>query len=366
MNRVLLFCIMNDPINVGLLGFGMAGRIFHASTISCVPGLRLSKIRETKEPNLAIIKQRYKDVAIVDTTEAILDDDTIDLVVIATPNLTHYGLAKQALRAGKHVVVDKPFTVTTGEADEIIELARTGNRLLSVYHNRRWDSDFRTVQKVIQSGLLGKLAECEIHYDRFRNSLRPDTWKEDGALGTGVLYDLGSHLIDQAQVLFGLPRGITADLRTQRQDTRIIDNFEIILDYGHLKVTLKGGMLVKEPLPRYILLGNDGSFVKYGLDVQEEALNAGHSPDKDPNWGQEPAHMWGVLNTGYGGLEFRGKVQSESGDYVNYYRNIHNALRGKEELNVKPEEARNTIRIIELAMQSHAAKRTLPFDQLPG
>jgi predicted dehydrogenase len=355
------FAFMNDPINVGLLGFGMAGRIFHASTISCIPGLRLSKVRETKEPNKEIIRQRYPETAIVDTTEAILNDEDIDLVVIATPNLTHFSLVKQALLAGKHVVVDKPFTVTSGEAVELIELAKAKNKLLSVYHNRRWDSDFQTVQKVIQSGLLGKLAECEIHYDRFRNSLRPDTWKEDGALGTGVLYDLGSHLVDQAQVLFGLPARITADLRTQRQDTRIIDNFEIILDYGHLKVTLKGGMLVKEPLPRYILLGNDGSFVKYGLDVQEEALNTGHRPDRELNWGEEPEHMWGTLNTAFNGVEFRGKVKSENGNYVNYYRNINNALRGTEELNVKPEEAKNTIRIIELAMQSHDEKRTLPF-----
>ncbi|HVG15082.1 MAG TPA: Gfo/Idh/MocA family oxidoreductase, partial [Chitinophagaceae bacterium] len=135
----------------------------------------------------------------------------------------------------------------------------------------------------------------------------------------------------------------------------------IILDYGHLKVTLKGGMLVKEPLPRYILLGNDGSFVKYGLDVQEEALNTGHRPDRELNWGEEPEHMWGTLNTAFNGVEFRGKVKSENGNYVNYYRNINNALRGTEELNVKPEEAKNTIRIIELAMQSHDEKRTLPF-----
>ena len=205
---------MNEKINVGLLGFGMAGRIFHASTISCVKGLHLSKIRETKEANRLIIKQRYPGAVVVNTTEEILEDENIDLVVIATPNLTHFNLTKQALLAGKHVVVDKPFTVTSQEAEELIHLANAQNKLLSVYHNRRWDSDFQTVQKVIQSALLGKLAECEIHYDRFRNSLRPDTWKEDGVLGTGVLYDLGSHLIDQAQVLFGLPLMVTADLRT--------------------------------------------------------------------------------------------------------------------------------------------------------
>jgi predicted dehydrogenase len=203
------------------------------------------------------------------------------------------------------------------------------------------------------------MAEYEAHYDRFRNSLRPDTWKEDGVLGTGILYDLGTHLIDQAQVLFGLPKAVTAQLRAQRKETRIIDNFEMILDYGHLKVTLKAGMLVKEPIPRYILLGNNGSYVKYGIDVQEEALLAGNPPDKTANWGMEPEEIWGIINTDVNGVEFRGKVKSEAGDYRGFYQNIYKTLIGEEELAVKPEQARNTIRIVELAMQSNEEKRTI-------
>ncbi|MEI6945818.1 oxidoreductase [Paraflavisolibacter sp. H34] len=352
---------MNKLVNVGLVGFGMAGRIFHAPTISCVPGLRLKKIRQTNAANLPLINSRYPGTEVVPAATDIFSDADIELVVIGSPNATHYSLAKEALLAGKHVVVDKPFTVTVAEAEELAALARSRNLLLSVYQNRRWDSDFLTVQKVLQSGLLGRLAECEIHYDRFRNTLRPNTWKEAGDQGTGLLYDLGSHLIDQALTLFGLPEAVSADLRTQRPETKIIDNFELVLDYGNLKVTLKSGFLVKEPLPKYILLGEQGSFVKYGLDVQEEALNGGLSPATTPNWGQEPESTWGTLHTEYNGVEFRGKVKSEAGNYVAYYENILRALQGSEELRVKAEDGVNVIRIIERAFQSQAEKRWVRF-----
>ena len=348
-------------INVGLIGFGMAGRIFHAPTISCVRGLNLSKIRETKAPNISLIKQRYPNTTIVNDSKEILNDPSIDLVIVATPNITHFDVGRQALEAGKNVVIDKPITVTSKETDELIALAKKQGKLLTAYQNRRWDSDFLTVKKVVASGLLGRLVEYESHYDRFRNSLRPDTWKEDGVLGTGLVYDLGSHLIDQALTLFGLPKSVTAFLRTQREHTKIVDNFEIILDYENIKATLKGGMLIKEALPRYILLGNNGSFVKYGLDVQEESLNAGLLPNKMSNWGEEPENIWGTINTEVNGVEFRGKVKSERGNYVGFYKNVYKAIIGEEELIVTPEQARNIIRIIELAMQSNEDKRTIPY-----
>lgn len=349
-------------INVGLIGFGMAGRLFHGPTINSTKGLNLYKIRETKAPNIEIISERYPEAIIVNDTNEILNDPKVDLVIVATPNVTHYDVATQALNADKHVVVDKPFTVTSAEASVLITLAKTKNKLLTVYQNRRWDSDFQTIKKVIVSGMLGNLVEYEAHYDRFRNTIRPDTWKEDGVLGTGLVYDLGSHLIDQALVLFGLPKTVTADLRTQRQNARIIDNFEIVLDYGALKVTLKGGMLIKEALPHFILLGNNGSFIKYGMDVQEEALIAGNAPNKSLTWGEEPESLWGTMNTECNGIEFRGKVKSEKGNYTGYYENVYKAIIGEEELTVKPEQAKNTIRVIELAMQSNKEKRTLDFN----
>lgn len=349
-------------INVGLIGFGMAGRLFHGPTISETEGLRLYKIRETKAQNISVIKERYPDSIVVDNTAEILDDALIDLVIVATPNTTHHDVATQVLLANKNLVVDKPFTVTSEEATKLIELAKSKNKIITVYQNRRWDSDFLTVKKVIDSNLLGNLVEYEAHYDRFRNTIRPDTWKEDGAPGTGLLYDLGSHLIDQALVLFGLPRTVFGDLRTQRKNATIIDNFEMILDYGNLKVTLKGGMLIKEGLPHFTLLGNNGAFIKYGMDVQEEALLAGFTPSKTINWGEEPENLWGTINTEFNGVEFRGKVKSERGNYVVFYENVCKALNGEEELAVKPEQARNTIKVIELAMLSNKEKRTVDFE----
>lgn len=348
-------------INVGLIGFGMAGQLFHGPTVTSTKGLNLFKVRETKAPNISIIKERYPETIIVNDTNEILIDPSIDLVVVATPNVTHHEVAKQALMADKHVIVDKPFTVTSAQATELIDFAKTKNKLLTVYQNRRWDSDFQTVKKVINSNLLGNVVEYEAHYDRFRNTIRPDTWKEDGELGTGLLYDLGSHLIDQALVLFDLPKTVMADLRTQRNNATIIDNFEMILDYGKLKVTLKGGMLIKEQLPHFIILGNNGAFVKYGMDVQEEALLAGNAPNKTANWGEEPESLWGTMNTEFNGIEFRGKVKSEAGNYVGFYENVYSAMVGEAELEVKPEQARNVIRVIELAMQSHKEKCRIEF-----
>lgn len=209
--------------------------------------------------------------------------------------------------------------------------------------------------------MLGELAEFESHYDRFRNYLRPNAWREEDIPGAGIFYDLGAHLIDQAVQLFGLPSAITADLRMQRKDAKAIDNFELVMNYDHLKVTLKGGMLIKEPLPRFIILGEQGSFVKYGTDVQEEALKAGGVPNKTSNWGMEPESSWGRINTEYKGMHLISKVETERGNYVNFYQNVYDAIMGKAALMVKPEESRNTIRIIELAMQSNLEKRTLNY-----
>jgi predicted dehydrogenase len=349
-------------INVGLIGFGVAGRVFHAPMITSIPGLNLKKIRETKAENIQIANLRYPYAEIVSNSEFILNDDSIDLVVIATPNTSHFSLAEEALKAGKHVIVDKPFTVTTAEADSLIEFAKSKNKVLSVYHNRRFDSTSKTIRKVISSGMLGQLREYEVHYDRFRNYFRPGAWREEDVPGSGIFYDLGAHLIDDALDLFGLPEEITADLRIQRPGGKTIDNFEVILHYPLLKVTLKGGMLVREPGPAVSLCGLNGSFIKYGMDVQEEALRAGKIPNAEPDWGREPESLWGTINTEYQGLHFRGTIESEPGDYRDFYANVYKALIGQKELIVKPEQARNTIRIIELAIRSNAEKRTVRYE----
>ncbi len=352
---------MEKTIRVGLIGFGAGGQIFHAPILTTVKGLELVEIRATKPEQVNVAKAKYPDAVIVPTSEEIFNDENIDLVVITTPNTSHYSLAMQALQAGKHVVVDKPFTINTKEADELIAVAASKNLVLSVYHDRRFDSDFHTLQKIINNNFLGDIVELESRYDRFRNYLKLNAWREEDAPGTGILYDLGSHLIDQVQILFGLPVAVTADLRIQRKGGKAVDNFEVILHYPGIKASIKGGMLVREPLPRFILLGNNGSFVKYGLDVQEAALKAGFNSLTKANWGVEPPDIWGTINTEMNGQHFVGKIESEKGDYAAYYLNVYHAILGKEDLMVTALQARNTVRIIELAMQSEKEKRTIDF-----
>jgi predicted dehydrogenase len=352
---------MDKIIRVGLIGFGAGGQTFHAPFLTTIKGLQLTKIRAVKPEQVAVAKAKYPQADIVKTSEEIFDDATVDLVVITTPNTSHYSLAMQALQAGKHVVVDKPFTINTKDTDELMALAGKQKLMLSVYQSRRFDSDFYTIQKIIKNDLLGGLVEMESRYDRFRNFLKPNAWREEDLPGSGILYDLGSHLIDQAQALFGIPDAVSAFLNIQRKGGKTDDNFEVILHYAGIKVSLKAGMLVREPLPRFMLFGNNGSYVKYGLDVQEEALKAGFTPQTKSNWGIEPPGIWGTLNTEINGQHFVGKIESEKGDYGTFYRNIYNTITGKEDLVVTALQARNNIRIIELAIQSQQEKRTIDY-----
>jgi predicted dehydrogenase len=348
---------MKNEISVGLIGYGMAARVFHAPIIESVPGLRLKKVVERHADDS---RKRYPWVEVVRDHNILLRDDEVDLVVIATPNASHFDLARQSLLAGKHVVVEKPFATASGDAHQLITLAGSRDRIMSVHQNRRWDGDFQTVRRVLDGKLLGRLVEYEAHYDRFRNFPREGAWKEGEGPGSGILFDLGSHLIDQAQVLFGLPQMITADIRVQRDFARTADYFELILHYDNLKAILRAGMLVREPGPRFILHGTEGSFVKYGIDPQEEALKQGLTPST-PNWGEDHKDHWGTLNTQINGLHIQGRVETIAGNYQAFYRNIVDAINGRADLVVKPEEAMNTIRIIELAIQSHSERRTVHF-----
>jgi len=347
-------------IQVGLIGYGIAGQVFHAPMINAVSDLKLTKVVERHSERS---RDRYPWVEVVKDAEALFSDAAIDLVVIATPNTSHFELAQQALSAGKHVVIDKPFTTTSNQAQQLINLAQQHNRILSVHHNRRWDGDFQTVKQLLEQGYLGRLVEYEAHYDRFRNTLKPGAWRETSNLGSGLLFDLGSHLIDQAQVLFGLPQTITADIRSQRDGARADDYFEIGLDYAGLKVILRAGMLVRELGPHFILHGTEGSFVKYGMDTQEAALRQGLTPSDQPNWGAEPQTQWGTLNTQIGGLHFYGQLETLHGCYQAFYQNVAQAIDQGVALEVQPEQARNTIRIIELALESHREKRTVDYSE---
>jgi len=352
---------MNKIINVGLVGYGMAGKVFHAPIITNTIGLNLYKVYTTNEVAIKSLKESYPNVLVSPNIDELLKDPNIELIVIAVPNSFHYELAKKALENNKHVVVEKPFTVTTEEADKLIDLSKQNDRILTVHQNRRWDSDFKTVEKIVKSNLLGNIVEYEAHYDRFRDYFEENTWKEKKLPGTGILYNLGSHLIDQALCLFGLPNEVFGDLRIQRHNGIIIDNFEIILNYQNLKVTLKAGTLVKEISAHFTLLGTKGSFIKYGMDVQEESLKKGLSPKDLDNWGKEPDNISGKINTVINGLHFTGSIESEVGDYSAFYRNVYNSILGDDTLKVTPNQARYTIKIIELTQKSNLEKQWVKY-----
>ena len=345
-------------LNVAILGFGMSGQVFHGPMLSSLSYYNISKILTSNSKTKELILKSYPNTEVVDNIEYILNDKDIDLVFVCTPNKYHFELTKKLLIADKNVVVEKPFTVTSKEADELIKLAKEKNKILSVYQNRRWDSDFLTVQKIIKNKVLGEIVEYEAHFDRYRNNIK-DNWREKNEDGSGILYDLGSHLIDQALVAFGLPNEVYADIRKQRKEAKVDDNFEIILGYDNLKVTLKVGMLVRGNLPRYILLGSNGSFIKYGIDNQEELLKQGYTPKNLATFGEEPEDIWGELNCDIDGVHFIGKIESEKGNYKAFYENIYKAILGEEDLKVDPRQSMDVIRIIELAIQSSIEKNSI-------
>jgi len=352
-----------EVINTAVIGYGLAGSVFHAPIIDCTEGFRLKTIYTKNSVRKAQIEGRYPNTAVAADVEDIFRDGAIRLVVVATLNDCHYELAEKAIRAGKNVVVDKPFTIDSKDADKLIELAQKKNVLLSVFHNRRWDGDFLTVKKIVESGMLGSLVEMECHWDKFRN-VANDNWREENAPGSGLWYDLGPHMVDQAVALFGLPSAVTADIRVQRECAKTVDNFEVILHYDKLKVTLKVGMLVKIPTPRFMLHGENGSFVKYGLDVQEDDLANGLTPLNKKDWGKEPEAQYGRISAVVNGVDFTGTVVSEPGDYRGYYRNIRQALNRESGLIVTPQQAANNIKIIEQAIRSSEEKRTVKLTGL--
>ena len=346
-------------LKTALAGFGAGGRVYNAPILASLPEFSIEKILTSSPQNISAAKERFPKATVVQDFSEILSDETIELVVIVLPNHLHYKFAKEALQAGKNVVVEKPFTVSVKEADELISLAEEKNLILSVNHNRRWDSDFRTVHKLLKTGRLGDIVSYEAHFDRFRPKVK-DGWKEEKEIpGSGILYDLGSHLIEQALYLFGKPDEVFADIRTQRAEAEVPDDFELLLFYPKLRVRLKAGMLVKEKGPTFIIHGTRGSFVKYGMDVQEEALKNGKKPEDFPEWGEEPEESWGKINI----FEQEENIPSEKGDYRNLYRNVHAAITEGKELAVKPQQAREVIRVIELAQESHEKRCAKSFDK---
>ena len=351
---------MAQQVNVGIVGFGVTAQVMHAPFLKTNADYNVVAVVERHgEKSRAF----FEEATILQSFEALLKHPGIDLVVITTPNESHYEYARKAAEAGKHVVLEKPFTITSTDAAALVQLSKTTGRVISPFHNRRYVADFRTIQQIFKQNLLGDIHEFEGRYDRYRPEAKPAAWREEAKPGSGVFYDLGPHLLDQAFCLFGLPQYITADIRLQRPHAKVDDYFEVKLDYGFKKVTLKGGMLVREPGPRYQIHGIRGSFIKWGDDVQEALLKQGVLPGA-PDWGAEPEEQYGLLHTDKDGEVIKKNVRSLPGNFGLYYQHLYNTLTTGAPLQAKPEHGFNTIKLIELAMQSSAAKKTIPCDGL--
>lgn len=345
-----------NKIRVAVAGFGISAKVFHLPFINILPHkYQLTGILQRKGNEAG---EQYPSVKVLRDIDELVTDPEIDLVVITTPNDTHFPYAKKALEAGKHVVLEKPFTNTTEEARQLVNIARRSGKVLSVYQNRRYVSDFRTMKEILEKKLLGDIHEFEAHYDRYRAEARPNAWREAPLPGSGILYDLGPHIIDQALYFFGMPVSVTADIRLQRPHARTDDYFNLWLHYGFTKVILHAGMLVREPGPRYMIQGTSGSFIKYGEDPQEARLRAGELPVGE-DWGREPEALFGLIHTEKDGTIIREKYPSHTGSYADYYSELYESIINGQPVKEKPEHGYNTIRIIELAIQSNREKRTV-------
>jgi len=343
---------MSDKLRVGLMGYGFASKTFHAPLIAGTSEMELAAISSS---DAAKVHADWPGVQVVADPQALLDDATLQLVVIPTPNDTHFPLAKAALNAGKHVVVDKPFTVTLSQARELDQLAKAKGLLLSVFHNRRWDSDFLTLKNLLAEGTLGEVRYFESHFDRFRPEVR-QRWREMKGPGSGIWYDLGPHVLDQALQLFGPPVAINVDLAELRPGAQTTDYFHAVLTYPTRRVVLHASMLAAAESARFVVHGTRGSFVKYGLDPQEDRLKSGARPPQE-DWGYDMRNGTVTLADGNGMVEQ--ELLTQPGNYPAYYAAIRDAIAGTGTNPVSAEEAIQVMELIELGLQSAEKRQTL-------
>ncbi|XWW45099.1 Gfo/Idh/MocA family oxidoreductase [Fibrella sp. USSR17] len=341
-------------INVGLIGFGLSGRYFHAPFLAVHPGFNVTHVMSSRPSEVTAFDPEIIPVATVDE---LLADDRIELVFICSPNETHFRYAQAALERNKHVVVEKPFALTETEAQQLLTLAASRRLLITAYQNRRWDADFLTVKQLIADNRLGDVLDYEARYDRFMPvDTRSASWKELPGEGRGSLFNLGPHLIDQALHLFGNPQNISAEIRSIRPNSQIDDWFTIRLGYSDKVITLKSSLMAHQNHRRFTIHGTAGSFTKGGLDVQEPSLKLGTLPNT-PNWGTEPIENRGLLTTN----DKSKRVDSLPGNYAAYYEWLYESVANGAELAVKPLEILATTRVIDLARQSNREGRTLSF-----
>ena len=342
-------------IRTAILSFGMSGKVFHAPFIHLHNGFELYGVWErTKSESLDF----YPEIKIFRSLEELLADETIELVIVNTPTGTHFEYAKKVLEAGKHAVVEKAFTTTVDEAIELKVMADKKGLKISVFQNRRWDSDFKTVKKVIEEGWLGEIMEAEIHFDRFKDELSPKAHKETPAPGAGILNDLSPHLIDQALNLFGKPEAVFADIRITRPGSKVDDYFEILLYYPVIRVRLKAGYQVREPFASYVVHGRKGSFLKSRADLQEVKLQAGEKPNLT-DWCTEPESEQGLLHTEKDGKVIREKIPTLKGNYYDYYEGIYQAIRNNQPIQVSAADGISVMQIIDAAFKSSKERKVI-------
>lgn len=341
---------MTTPIRTALIGYGSVADKMHAPLIDTCPDLNLVAVVER---NGTRCQEKYPTVHTFRSLDELLDADAADLICITTPNEYHFPMAKQCILAGKHVVVDKPITVHSWEAEELNHLATEKGVILSVFHNRRFDGDFRTLQKIVSEKTLGRLVYVESHFDRFRPQVS-ENWREKNVPGNGITYDLGVHLIDQIVLLFGRPESIFADIQKQRTNAVSDDYFDISLFYPGFKARVTAGVLVNVATPKFLLLGEKGSYQKFYLDVQEQAFKEGQKPEGE-NWGVDPEERWGKL---YLEKETR-SLRTENGDYRIFYQNVANVILQRESLKVTVPQTITVLKIIEAAFLSSQTGRKI-------
>lgn len=344
-----------QKIKTALLSYGMSGKVFHAPFLELHPGFELLGSWERSKK---LIQEEYPNVKSFPSLESIIEDKTIDLVIVNTPIDTHFEYAKKVLLAGKHAIVEKAFTATVAEAQELAALAKEKKLKLFVFQNRRWDSDFKTVKKVVNENVLGEIVEAEFHFDRFNPDLSPKIHKETANSGSGILRDLGPHIIDQALYLFGMPNAVFADIRWTREHTVVEDYIDILLYYPNHRVRLKAGFFVREPNPSYVIHGKKGSFLKSRGDVQEDELKIGMKPNFT-TWGTEAEGKEGLLHTEIEGKIIKEKVPTLQGNYYDFFDAVYQSLVNDAPEPVSALDGVRVMRIIEAATQSNELKKVI-------
>lgn len=343
-------------IKTALLSYGMSGKVFHAPFLDLHEGFELMGSWERSKK---LIQEDYPNVKSYDSIEELLEDD-LDLVIVNTPVGTHFDYAKQALLANKNVLVEKAFTTTVAEAEELKRIAEEKNLKLTVFQNRRWDSDFKTVKQVLDREILGEIVEAEIHFDRYNPNLSPKAHKETFNAGAGILKDLGPHIIDQALALFGFPEALSADIRITRDHSLVDDYLDILLYYPRFRVRLKASFFVREPLPSYVFHGKKGSFLKSRGDVQEDELKLGKKPSRN-NWGIEPEYKAGLLHTEINSVVIREIVSTLHGNYFEFFDGLYETIANNKTEPVTAQDGVNVMRIIEASIKSNEEKKLIEF-----